>query len=146
MVTVTDGRTGAVGGFDASAELRGRLHEIKRHRYCVRPVLLRGATCDANGQVIWSTAAEPEGLWRKPCGNRREALCAPCAEVYRQDAFQLVSSGLRGGKGVPETDGAELWCGSHLRSRDRRQAAAVSPSARRPEMRARAAAVVRAGA
>jgi hypothetical protein len=103
MVTVAGDRIGDHGSFDAHDELRGRLHEIKRHRYCVRPVLLRGATCDANGQVIWSTAAEPEGLWRKPCGNRREALCAPCAEVYRQDAFQLVSSGLCGGKGVPET-------------------------------------------
>jgi hypothetical protein len=103
MVTVTDDRMGEAGSFDAQAELRGRLREIKRHRYCVRPVLLRGATCDSGGEVIWSTAAEPDGLWRKPCGNRREALCAPCAEVYRQDAFQLVSSGLRGGKGVPET-------------------------------------------
>jgi hypothetical protein len=103
MVKVMDDRAGGVSGWDPRAALRQRLPEIQRHRYCVRPILLRGATCDANGEVIWSTASEPDGLWRKPCGNRREALCAPCAEVYRQDAFQLVSSGLRGGKGVPET-------------------------------------------
>ena len=39
----------------------------------------------------------------KPCGNRRAQVCAPCAEVYRGDAWQLVAAGLRGGKGVPET-------------------------------------------
>jgi hypothetical protein len=39
----------------------------------------------------------------KPCGNRRAHVCGACSEVYRGDAWQLVVSGLRGGKGVPET-------------------------------------------
>lgn len=38
-----------------------------------------------------------------PCGDRRAAKCPSCAETYRADAFQLVASGLRGGKGVPES-------------------------------------------
>jgi hypothetical protein len=38
----------------------------------------------------------------KACGNRREAVCPPCAERYRQDAYHLIAAGLRGGKGVPD--------------------------------------------
>lgn len=40
-------------------------------------------------------------MLRKACGNRREAVCPSCAERYRQDAYHLISAGLRGGKGVP---------------------------------------------
>ena len=45
---------------------------------------------------------------RTACCSSRAAtgarsVCAPCSEVYRGDAWQLVVSGLRGGKGVPET-------------------------------------------
>jgi hypothetical protein len=39
----------------------------------------------------------------KACGNRREAICPPCAERYRQDVYHLIAAGLRGGKGVPES-------------------------------------------
>ena len=42
-------------------------------------------------------------MLRKACGNRREAVCAACAERYRQDAYHLIAAGMRGGKGVPET-------------------------------------------
>ena len=42
-------------------------------------------------------------MLRKACGNRREAVCPPCAERYRQDAYHLIAAGLRGGKGVPDT-------------------------------------------
>src|SRR4051812_30718158 len=38
-------------------------------------------------------------------GNRRAAVCAPCAETYCQDAYQLLMAGLVGGKGVPESVG-----------------------------------------
>jgi hypothetical protein len=37
------------------------------------------------------------------CGNRREAVCPACSQVYKRDARQLVRAGLAGGKGVPET-------------------------------------------
>ena len=49
--------------------------------------------------------SEPDGVLRKACGNRREAVCGPCAERYRGDAWQLIAAGLRGGKGVPESVG-----------------------------------------
>ena len=80
--------------------------QLRASGYCARPVLLKGTveTCDAHGhRRTWSTDAEPDGVLRKACGNRREAVCAPCAERYRQDAYQLIMAGLRGGKGLPES-------------------------------------------
>ena len=52
---------------------------------------------------VWSTDTEPDEILRKACGNRREAVCPPCAERYRGDAYHLIAAGLRGGKGVPES-------------------------------------------
>jgi hypothetical protein len=79
--------------------------QLRSSGYCARPVRLRGSieTCDGHGvKRVWSTETEPDGVLRKACGNRREAVCPPCAERYRQDAYHLISAGLRGGKGVPE--------------------------------------------
>jgi hypothetical protein len=86
--------------FDA---FQARLHSSG---YCARPIRLRGTieTCDHDGRKhVWSTDSEPDGVLKKACGNRREAVCPPCAERYRQDAFQLLRAGLTGGKGVPDT-------------------------------------------
>jgi hypothetical protein len=80
--------------------------QLRSSNYCARPIRLEGhiETCDAHGQKrVWSTADEPDGVLRKACGNRREAVCPSCAERYRYDAFHLIVAGLRGGKGVPET-------------------------------------------
>ncbi len=81
---------------------------VERARGCEHPVRLRGASRDADpatGEVVWefSSEAEPDGVLLTPCGNRRASRCGPCSDVYRGDAWQLVVSGLRGGKGVPET-------------------------------------------
>jgi hypothetical protein len=80
--------------------------QLRSSGYCARPIRLRGTieTCDGHGvKRVWSTKDEPNGVLRKACGNRREAVCAPCAERYRQDAYHLIMAGLRGGKGVPES-------------------------------------------
>jgi hypothetical protein len=77
--------------------------QLRSTGYCARPVRLRGVVCDLNGVRVWSTAEEPDGVLRKACGNLREAVCPPCAERYRQDAYHLIAAGLRGGKGVPES-------------------------------------------
>ena len=80
--------------------------QLRSSGYCARPVRLRGRieTCDRDGRrQVWSTDTEPDGVLRKACGNRRQAVCPPCAERYRGDAYQLVSAGLRGGKGIPDT-------------------------------------------
>jgi hypothetical protein len=80
--------------------------QLRSSGYCARPVRLKGRieTCDGHGhRRVWSTDTEPDGILRKACGNRREAVCPPCAERYRGDAYQLIAAGLRGGKGVPDT-------------------------------------------
>lgn len=82
--------------------------QLRSSGYCAAPIRLRGVVerCDVRGGgEIWSTANEPDGILRKACGNRREAVCPSCAERYRGDAFQLVAAGLRDGKGVPESVG-----------------------------------------
>jgi hypothetical protein len=81
--------------------------QLRSSGYCARPVRLQGRVdvCDGYGrrQQVWTTDGEPDGVLRKACGNRREAVCGPCAERYRRDAFHLIAAGLRGGKGVPES-------------------------------------------
>src|SRR3954467_1856282 len=80
--------------------------QLRSSGYCARPVRLQGRieTCDAQGRRrVWSTDSEPDGIRRKACGNRREAVCPSCAERYRADAYQLIAAGLRGGKGVSES-------------------------------------------
>jgi hypothetical protein len=81
---------------------------IERARGCTQPVRLHGVSRDADaatGEVVheFSSEGEPDGVLLKPCGNRRAHVCEACSEVYRGDAWQLVVSGLRGGKGVPES-------------------------------------------
>ncbi|WP_329027558.1 replication initiator [Streptomyces sp. NBC_00690] len=44
----------------------------------------------------------PAGSLLVRCNNRRATRCTACAEVYRRDTFQLITAGLRGGKGTPE--------------------------------------------
>jgi hypothetical protein len=111
-VPVTISTKDEVGGIDAAllagivqrvgspgfGRFRGQL---RSSGYCARPVRLRGEIRTCDGQRVWSTAGEPDGMLRKACGNRREAICPQCAERYRQDAYHLIAAGLRGGKGVP---------------------------------------------
>jgi hypothetical protein len=52
---------------------------------------------------VYSTDDEPDGVLLKACGNRRASRCPSCSQTYRRDAFHVVASGLRGGKGIPET-------------------------------------------
>jgi hypothetical protein len=81
---------------------------VERARGCQHPVRLVGSSRDADlgtGEVVreFTSADQPDGVLLKPCGDRRAHVCAPCSEIYRGDAWQLVVAGLRGGKGVPET-------------------------------------------
>jgi hypothetical protein len=83
------------------------LSHVKSASACVRPVRLAGtiATIEAaTGRILAerATADMPDGVIYKPCGNRRESVCPACSEVYRRDAYQIVRTGLVGGKGVPE--------------------------------------------
>ncbi|GLW72109.1 hypothetical protein Kpho02_44080 [Kitasatospora phosalacinea] len=77
---------------------------------CSRPVRLDGHRTEvdtATGLVLrhLGSAQMPAGCLLVRCGNRRATRCPSCAEVYRQDTFQLITAGLRGGKTVPDIVG-----------------------------------------
>ncbi|XVQ86504.1 replication initiator [Microbispora siamensis] len=74
---------------------------------CSHPVHLAGESHvidAATGEVLHSyrTADEPSGHLLVACGNRRASVCPACSEVYRADTYQLIRTGLSGGKGVPQ--------------------------------------------
>ena len=76
--------------------------------HCAHPIRLQGpieAIDRATGQagLIYDTNTEPGKVLLIPCGNRREEACPACAQVYKNDARQIIRSGLTGGKGMPET-------------------------------------------
>jgi hypothetical protein len=83
------------------------LSHVKASAACTRPVRLAGtmATVEvATGRILSErhTADLPDGVIYKPCGNRRDAVCPACSQVYKRDAYQVLRTGLVGGKGVPE--------------------------------------------
>ncbi|MEC3998004.1 replication initiator protein RepSA [Actinacidiphila sp. DG2A-62] len=82
--------------------------QITRTGGCADPIHLTGSTTTldpSTGQVLYSysTADEPGGRLRVACGNRRASRCPACAWTYAGDTYQLILSGLTGGKGVPAT-------------------------------------------
>ena len=75
---------------------------------CTHPIRLRGridAIDLATGELapVYDTSAEHGGVLHVACGNRREAVCPACSQVYKRDARQLVRAGLAGGKGIPDS-------------------------------------------
>ena len=75
---------------------------------CASPVRLQGridAIDRATGQarVMYDTDHEPGSVLLIACGNRREHVCPACSQVYKNDARQIIRSGLTGGKGTPVT-------------------------------------------
>ena len=93
-------RLRAPGGYEEFAKA------VRAARCCRRPVRLVGRVTvpgdEGARRVVFSSRELPDGVLLKGCGTRRETLCPPCASLYRGDAFQLVVSGLRGGKGIPQ--------------------------------------------
>ena len=87
-------------------EFTTQVHAV---RGCRRPVRLSGRTASTPPgglpEIRFDSRRLPDGVLLKACGSRRETVCPPCASLYRGDAFALVASGLRGGKGVPESIG-----------------------------------------
>ena len=81
--------------------------QVEHTGYCAKPIRLIGRTeqtDSATGEVrvAYDTSKEPDGSLLIACGDRRESRCPSCAARYRGDAFQIVASGLAGGKGLPE--------------------------------------------
>jgi hypothetical protein len=75
---------------------------------CSCPIKLVGSSTTvklSTGEIVstFGSAQLPGGRLTIACGNRRETVCPACSRVYSGDAFQLISSGLFGGKSVPST-------------------------------------------
>ncbi|MET7799934.1 replication initiator [Streptomyces decoyicus] len=79
---------------------------------CIRPIRLAGhrtehrldTTTGEIGPALHRLDSNdlPAGDLLVRCGNRRITRCPTCAETYRRDTYQLITAGLRGGKGTPE--------------------------------------------
>jgi hypothetical protein len=75
---------------------------------CLQPVLLRGRVDHldgATGELLhrYTTVHEPGGVLPVACKTRRASRCPPCAADYRADTYQVIRTGLSGGKGIPAT-------------------------------------------
>ncbi|MFJ5639832.1 replication initiator [Streptomyces sp. NPDC093223] len=90
----------------------GILRQLSGLGGCTHPIRLDGQRTEydidtATGEIgrilqhLDSTDL-PAGQLLVRCNNRRTTRCAACAEVYRRDTFQLITAGLRGGKGTPD--------------------------------------------
>jgi hypothetical protein len=81
--------------------------QVERCGHCARPVRLRGRVVRrtaAGAEEVYSTAAEPDRVLLKRCGNRRASVCPSCSYEYAGDMWQLLYAGAAGGrKGVPES-------------------------------------------
>jgi hypothetical protein len=68
---------------------------------CSHPIQLKSRTDMID--LATGELAPVYGQASVACGNRREAVCPSCSQVYKRDARQLVRAGLAGGKGIPDT-------------------------------------------
>ncbi|MER5302034.1 replication initiator [Streptomyces lasiicapitis] len=96
----------------AHGTLPGILNQLSGLGGCAHPIRLDGHRTEYDvdtgtgeiGQVLHhlDSVDLPAGNLLVRCNNRRTTRCPSCAEVYRRDTFHLITSGLRGGKGVPD--------------------------------------------
>ena len=75
---------------------------------CSCPIKLVGSSTTVDkhtGEVVstFASAQLPDGRLTIACGNRRQTVCPACSRIYAGDAFQLISTGLFGGKSIPST-------------------------------------------
>ncbi|MEV8310442.1 replication initiator [Streptomyces flavidovirens] len=85
----------------------GLMRQLRGLGGCTTPIRLDGHRTDIHattGEILHSLNASdlPAGNLLVRCNNRRATRCAACAETYRRDTYQLITAGLRGGKGTPE--------------------------------------------
>jgi hypothetical protein len=76
---------------------------------CADPIYLVGHTItrDGAGNVthMFTSRDQPRGTLAVPCQNRRASRCEPCSYLHSGDTYQIIVTGLMGGKGVPEQVG-----------------------------------------
>lgn len=96
----------------AGGTLPGILRQLSGLGGCTHPIRLDGHRTEydvdtATGEIgrilhHLDSGDLPAGQLLVRCNNRRTTRCPACSEVYRRDTFQLITAGLRGGKGTPE--------------------------------------------
>lgn len=79
--------------------------QVRGAGYCSHPIRLQGqveAVDSGTGEIrrVFDSANQPGGVLLVACRNRRATRCVACSEMYRGDAWHLITAGLRGGKGV----------------------------------------------
>ena len=80
-----------------TANHRELLRQIELAGSCSHPVRLSGE------MVNLSTGEVANRALTVSCKDRREQICPACSHLYKTDAWILVSAGLIGGKGVPDS-------------------------------------------
>ncbi|MEV1051357.1 replication initiator [Streptomyces sp. NPDC049887] len=85
----------------------GLMRQLRGLGGCTTPIRLDGHRTDVHtttGEILHHLTASdlPAGHLLVRCNNRRTTRCPTCAETYRRDTYQLITAGLRGGKGTPE--------------------------------------------
>ncbi|MGH3632025.1 MAG: replication initiator [Sciscionella sp.] len=88
------------------AEFQAWLRQMERLGGCAAPVYLTGHTLTRDARTgellhVFTSASQPYGRFAVGCRNRRELVCLPCSYLHKGDTYQIVVSGLVGGKGVP---------------------------------------------
>lgn len=73
------------------------IKEINQAGGCSHPIRLRGEFVNTN------TGEVNQRPLMVACKDRRAVICPSCSYLYKADAWILVSAGLIGGKGVPES-------------------------------------------
>ncbi|WP_078856763.1 replication initiator [Streptomyces sp. NBRC 109706] len=101
-----------LGKLAATGTLPALGHQLAGLGGCTHPIRLNGhrtehpinTTTGEIGNAIRSLVSTelPAGNLLTRCNNRRATRCPACAETYRRDTYQLITAGLKGGKGTPE--------------------------------------------
>ncbi|MEV4332407.1 replication initiator [Streptomyces sp. NPDC049597] len=86
----------------------GLMRQLRGLGGCTTPIRLDGHRTDVHigtGEILHHLTASdlPAGNLLVRCNNRRTTRCPACAVTYRRDTYQLITAGLHGGKGTPES-------------------------------------------
>jgi len=81
--------------------------QIESTGACENPIYLSGWSTryDSKGHTVahYDTTGEPGGRIAVRCGNRRKSQCAPCSHLHSGDSYQIIRTGIGGGKSTPES-------------------------------------------
>ncbi len=103
---LTGAEVESIAGRLADRSMPALADTLARVGNCAHPIRLvgRSDTVDVRtGEVVetFRSSDQPLGMLFTPCGNRREDVCPACSRIYARDTFELISTGLHGGKTVP---------------------------------------------